>query len=453
MAMYLLVSDGTGSAAGGIIASLFYVFYWPSLGDPVHSYTYDTTGVVLALFFSRRLFAFGHWRDAAGLAAGIALQIGASFYPLIAAALLGLPFAVWLLIRYRLRRVRATQLALVVAVAASAALFTFEPYLELAAAGTLPYRTFQHFAKPGSYLPSGMLWPGWPCLALALAALLGRGRQVLGIEADPRPALLIGAFAVAILAAGPDSGWLLAGAGKQVYLFALQMIPGLAVVRVPGRISVGVQLVLCILAGLGAARLLRLPPRRFAPPLAVALILLVFCVTVQPPLLGMEPPTSYAPRKMRPPAKLLAFYASLESPGDAGPMLELPFHPKLLGDNEVNPYGGPHRLWYFSEQAQQVLLAAYHGRRTSGCVASVIPPEREALHELEDRVWRRPVLRELARLGFTTIVVHHRSQHTAQLAGLQREARRVNPWVRRVGGDKYRTAFALTIPARRDKGS
>jgi len=211
--------------------------------------------------------------------------------------------------------------------------------------------------------------------------------------------------------------------------------------------------VLCVLAGLGAARLLRLPPRRFAPPLAVALILLVFLVTVRPPVLGMEPPTSYAPRATRPPAKLLAFFASLESPGDVGPILELPFRRKRLGDDEPGRFLLPYRLRYFSEQAQQVLVAAYHGRRTSGCVASIIPPEREALHELEDRVWHRQVLRELARIGFTTIVVHHRAQHAGQLAGLQREAQRVNPWVRRVGGDGYRTAFALTVPARRDRGS
>ncbi len=177
------------------------------------------------------------------------------------------------------------------------------------------------------------------------------------------------------------------------------MIPGLAVVRVPGRISVGVQLVLCVLAGLGAARLLRLPPRRFAPPLAVALILGVFLVTVRPPLLGMEPPTTYAPQATRPPAKLLAFFASLESPGDVGPILELPFRRKRLGDDGRGRFLLPYRLSYFSEQAQQVLLAAYHGRRTSGCAASIIPPEREALHELEDRVSRRPVLRELARLS------------------------------------------------------
>jgi hypothetical protein len=74
-AMYWLVSDWTGVPAAGIAAGLLYGSHRVELTNVIHPHIYDTTWMVFALGFGRRLFAHGRWRDAAGLAAGAALVL------------------------------------------------------------------------------------------------------------------------------------------------------------------------------------------------------------------------------------------------------------------------------------------------------------------------------------------------------------------------------------------
>ena len=90
---------------------------------------WDASWTVFALFFAERLLAKGHWRDAIGLAAAIALQIGASFYPLLAAVFTAAPFGLWLLLRDRLRSASPLQLGFVLAMTGAAAAFVLGPYL------------------------------------------------------------------------------------------------------------------------------------------------------------------------------------------------------------------------------------------------------------------------------------------------------------------------------------
>lgn len=69
VAMYLLIKEWTGVPAAGIIAGLLYAFNPLRLGIYLtHPSTWDSAWLVFALFFSRRLFAYGRWRDAVGLA-------------------------------------------------------------------------------------------------------------------------------------------------------------------------------------------------------------------------------------------------------------------------------------------------------------------------------------------------------------------------------------------------
>jgi hypothetical protein len=61
-AMYLLVADWTGSRAAGVIAGFSYAFASERIAGITHLFVFDTTWVVLALFFARRWLAFGRWR-------------------------------------------------------------------------------------------------------------------------------------------------------------------------------------------------------------------------------------------------------------------------------------------------------------------------------------------------------------------------------------------------------
>ena len=56
--------------------------------------------------------------------------------------------------------------------------------------------------------------------------------------------------------------------------------------------------------------------------------------------------------------------------------------------------------------ADRILLAAYHGRKTSACIASYMPPTDE-LERIGRSLPAPQSLRELHGLGFTTIVLQH----------------------------------------------
>jgi hypothetical protein len=115
-AMYLLVTSWTGVPAAGIVAGLLFAFHPGHIGDIAHPGVWEATWTAFGLWFGERLFARGRWRDALGLAASIALQVGASFHPLITAFFGTLPFPVWLVIRDRLHHASAAQLVVVGAV-------------------------------------------------------------------------------------------------------------------------------------------------------------------------------------------------------------------------------------------------------------------------------------------------------------------------------------------------
>jgi hypothetical protein len=92
---------------------------------------------------------------------------------------------------------------------------------------------------------------------------------------------------------------------------------------------------------------------------------------------------------MRPSQAELDFFEQLAPPGEGGPILELPFNP-----NDID------------QSSRAVLLASYHRRRTSQCFNSYIPPEVTMVKAISDRLPDESAIRELAELGFTTIVIH-----------------------------------------------
>jgi hypothetical protein len=198
----------------------------------------------------------------------------------------------------------------------------------------------------------------------------------------------VGAALVAIVATGDASPWPV----PNLWGWLAAVVPGLHSVRIPGAVASGVHLTLCILAGLGAAALLRATPKKFRTYAAGALVLLAFTTTLRPELLGLEPPVEYRALAARPSDEELDFFAQLEARGNRGPLLELP-----IGlENRV-------------ERTHQILLIGYHHRRTSSCYNSYLPPEFDEVEALGQALPDAGPLDRLRELGFGTIVVHHPS--------------------------------------------
>ena len=397
LAMYWLVASWTGVPAAGIIAGLLYAFHPIRMMYVMHPSVWDSAWTVFALLFAERLFAKGRWRDTLGLAASIAFQIGASFYSLLAAVFLTPSFAVWLLLRDRLRHVTPLQLAFVGGCVALATAALLGPYLWSPAAGKLEHAALA-FAAPGSYLPGGRIFPGWCLLGLAaLGALWPRGGW-LRIAGDPRGALLCGALLVAGVAAGPtlpEAGarHLPEGLAARVPDFWAgfgALLPGLGAVRIVERLIQGVLIALCILAGLAAAALIQ-RSGRFGGLVAAAVLGLAAVDTLRIDSLGIEQRFTFEYADIRPDEDTLAFFRALEHRGNHGPILEVPVYP------QATILATPPRI-------QQSL---YHGRRTSACFGSYLPPQRARLEILAERLPRPAAVEELVGLGFTTVVFHH----------------------------------------------
>jgi hypothetical protein len=63
----------------------------------------------------------------------------------------------------------------------------------------------------------------------------------------------------------------------------------------------------------------------------------------------------------------------------------------------------------FREAPTQHLLSAYHHRRTSGCYVSLIPRKLRNLAAVSGRLPEPDALEHAKKVGFTTIIAHHRS--------------------------------------------
>jgi len=389
LAMYALVAEWTAVPAAGIPAGLLYAFHQIKISNVTHPYVDDTVWTLLALLFARRAFATGHWRDTVLAAICCALQIAGSFYPFVSAALLALPLLVWLFAHYGASKLRpGPSLAAMVIIGATAVL-VFAPYLGSQGASSLEPRAIQSFEPWGAFLPGGSRFPGWLSLGLVLVALAsGRKRTLAGIGGDPRWALLVGAALAAIAATGDASPWPV----PDLWGWLAAAVPGLHSVRIPGAVASGVHLTLCILAGLGAAAVLRATPDKFRAYAAGALALLAFTTTLRPALLGLEPPVEYRALAARPSDEELDFFARLEASGSRGPLLEVPI-------------GLENRL----ERTHQILLISYHRRRTSSCYNSYLPPEFDEVEALGQALPDAGPLDRLRELGFGTVVVHHPS--------------------------------------------
>jgi hypothetical protein len=440
LAMFLLVVDWSGSAPAGLAAGLLYAFHPVQLIDVSHRFIYDMAWTALALLFAQRLCAGGRFRDAVGLAVCIVLQSTASSYALSAAVFFATPVGVWLLLRRAPMKIRPRHVVLVVVVVATSMALVFGPYLDVRDTTGLLRRSVQIFVSWGSFLPDGKNFPGWMVILLAAAGLaLARDRVLPRIDGDPRLAIVIGGLLVALAAANGNHNAVafakLAGetpppALPKLYGIVSSLVPGLDSVRAPRILSIGVHLALSLLAGLGAAGLLRLAPR-LAPKgwsgaLAGLMVLAAAGVALRPAWLGFEPSVRFETLAIRPSQEDRAFFTQLAEMNNTGPVAEYPVV-RRTGIAAVEP----------------ILLSAWHGRKTSACNGvSFRPPALAEIEEIASRLPEREAVADLRARGFTTLVVHEIGR--APLAPAFREAaERGDSGLRFLLDSSRMSAFAL----------
>jgi hypothetical protein len=446
-AMLLLIWDWTRSPAAAIVAALLYGFHAVQVEHPHHLFTSDNAWMLFGLYFARRLFERGRWLDAVGLTAACLLQMGASFYPFFAAALTALPLLAWLAWHYGVRKIPASRIALVVVGVSLGAALLFAPYLEHAA-DEFSGRGRFFYAPWSTFLPGGANAIGWLTALLALAAFgLGRDRALAGMAGDPRAALAIAALLVAAFATGGNYHARVAVlSGGEPPPFALpnlfaavsRWLPGLQNVRLPGELALAARAIVCLLAGLGAAALLRSLPVRFARIAAPVLILAAFAVAPGAPAWLTRGAPPFDALTLRPPDAALEFFDALARSGNDGPLLELPIDRGNRG-------------YTFRAAPEQQLLSAYHGRRTSGCYFSFIPEQVRGLGKLGEALPERDAIERARALGFTTVIVHHERRNPGGRALRLRLDRAIEAGatgLRPIATSRDRSAYAIAEATR-----
>lgn len=436
-AMYLLIVEWTGVPAAGIVAGLLFAFHRIRMADITFVMDWNLAWTVFALFFARRLFARGRWRDAVGLALVVSLQIWESMYTLLAAMFLSAPFAVWLIARYRIRTVRLVQLAFAGTSIVLASAMFFAPYLQARTHSGALHRTAsqQAFTPWEAYLPSGNFFLGWFPIALIVCSLiLGRRRTAGALgRGDPRWALLAGGLCAALVAAGDNNNALLLMLTgnpsvhvPNLYLLFASVIPGLDSIRKIACLSSGVLLVACVLAGMGAAALIRRSKQYWALA-AAALVLAAALDVTRPSMLGLPPAYEWQLHSIAADKNSIEFFRTLERLGNTGPIIELPVN---LGLQDM------------TIGIARISLSFYHHRRTSACMGSFAVP-REALIELADRLPEPDAVNEIRRLGFTTAIIDPMVAGTALLRRFMAQAQRPESGVRLLYSNGSIRAFTL----------
>ena len=440
LAIYLLIVEWTGSAAAGITASLLYGFHAVRLDRIVWIAEVDTTWTVLALLLGRRLFARGRPLDAALLTVVCCLQMATSFYSFLSSLMIGISFLIWLLISHGTANLRWKQWLWMVGGLLVFAVFLFGPYLELRSAETLFEREFRVPMPLYAYLPGQPYFFGFSLWFLVVAAcFLGRDGLREGDVGDPRWALVAAGILVLLVAAGWSLDYQVRGRWPDFpipipdfYGLLARIVPGLENIRVISLLATGVHLVACVMAGIGAAALIRRAGRR-KNWLAVLIVAVVRLEVMSPYWPGFTAAARLRGLEIRPDAESIAFFQELGRVAGPGAIFELPFD--HAGGGKVGL--GPDR----------VLLSFYHRRRTSGCYSSYPAAGRFELAQIVAPPLGRESLAALHDQGFTTLVVHGEgSAGRRYLGDLEELASSAPPSLERVLASEKLIAYRILEP-------
>ena len=389
--MYLLALHVTRNRSAALLAGLFYAFSPYQFGHIPQVQLLSIGWLPLTLLYLDRFWAKGRRHDGLMLAGFMAAQTLSTFYyGFQVVIVVGLYVLVRLLLQPRRSTVRRLgQVVPWFAVAALLILPLALPYLRVRADLGLE-RSMTEAAHSGANLASFFLPrndnPVYPAVLRSLVpgagdlfpGVIASLLAVLGLIVWPkiRNSTLISRIYLIVLAL---TAWVLAlGPRLKVsssqpteiglpFAWAFQHIPGMTVIRAPGRFSVTLYLVIALVAAAGAAWLLgrirRQTLRGVVWGLLVALCLAEFLagretfIALTMPSLAPAPP-AYAWLAQQPPGALLEL--PLTSEIDQGPP-----QGSTVGDGAYDAWPDLNRMRYqfFQTAHWQPLIDGYSGFR------------------------------------------------------------------------------------------
>ncbi|HKT81382.1 MAG TPA: glycosyltransferase family 39 protein [Vicinamibacterales bacterium] len=309
---YILVRALTGRRDAAWIAGAIYAVYPYRVEHLAHLELQMTMWMPIALLFVHRAMASGSLRD--GILAGVAWaaqMLSALYYgSFLMPCMFTLGLVLWMARSFPMRPLRglaagAVVAAILFAPVASQYLKT-RPYM-----GPRPLGAVQYYsAVPGDYLNAyGRSWTyqSWSKRAIGERALFPRITPVVLSAVALWPPLSAARIGYALCFAFTFDASL--GYNGRTFPTLYENIPPFSGIRVPARFSVVVGLMLAVLSGFGAARILRRWPR-VAPVLTVlatAVIIYEALPNISLESVWLEPPPVYEPLIGQPEGVLAEF--------------------------------------------------------------------------------------------------------------------------------------------------
>jgi hypothetical protein len=385
--MFLFLHRHTGSAPAAVVGALAFAFATPRLVDlPYHPAVIGTHWIPWVLWSFDGVLAGGGVAAAAVFGVTLLLATLVGSYPLMAVGIVGAAYgSAAIAQRWRRGQRPATAVALCTVAALPAAVVIaglLAAYARLQQDWLLATNPDAKFlAAAGDYLPGGLLSVG--CAALVGVVLLLVLRREPGRRAVP---LLVVATAASLALA---TRFVLPGGGSwSLYETLARSITLLESVRGPGKIGLAVVFGLQALGAIGWSRAMQGLGAGRATLLAAFLVALTFVEMSPPawmrPVLGAG--AAMQLREVAPSRRRIdTLMAALQAPGERRAVLDLPTGRMVKAPLEL-------------------LDAAYHGRPTSACYNSLIPPTMRAVYALAARSHTERGVAELAAAGFGFVI-------------------------------------------------
>ena len=383
----LLVRDLAGLWTAGIASGILFAFHPLRVSNIQHPAEWDLGWAAMACWLALRWARSGSWWWSALLGLSGALLIATSFYQTLAGALLLLPFGLWLLLEHGVRRIQWAQLAVAAALAGTAAAVIYSPYLETRSTDPtlLRFHGF-YFVSWNDLRPGGKYFPGYPALGLGLLGLVfGRGPS-----ARVRAPMVFAILLTGIVVTGPSLvsalSALLGPGGADVpipYVWLAERIPGLDSIRLIPRLWTAGLFAVAVIAGIGAAAVIRRSPALLCPVVLAGCFLFAAVGATKTDsrrLVAYEASISPAIR---------SFYERVESTAADGALLEVPVRHGFA--TILDP--------------DRILYSYYHRKRTSACFGSYRPSHLKELARLARGLPAAAARRRLRNSGFATVIV------------------------------------------------
>ena len=393
---FLLVSELSGSAVAGLLAGAL-VLYSPAVwAEIILLPVLAGYWTPIALFLLVRLTRAPSWRTAALLGVAVAFQAWSSLQHGLFLALGLAVTAVSLVVLSRHGRRAALHIAGAGVLAGALCIPLVLPYRavrsEMEVEGRYGAMSFSlsldrvrpPFDRPVAYLRErarsgehvqgfGTLAP-WILIAAGAVAAVVRPRRRDGTPLAVAAALAAGGLANLLYALGPmDDPWI-----PNLYRSLAELVPGLAWVRVPMRAVSYCYLVLCALAGSGAAALLSRLPWAPVRRLLVAAVLALIVLEAgwhRVPLLPAPPrPTALAAAlaKLEPDCAIAEIPADINTSAEALLRSTTHWRPIINGYSGFSPFS-PFVMYALLNQFPSPDALAFV-RASGGCAVVVRPP-------------------------------------------------------------------------------